>query len=107
MAKRNDAVTPRSRVKEALRRLSLRSRERNYALKQAHYTCIRCGKKRSTAKGREVKVEAHHRDGIDWDGVIDIIIERIFQTHDKYDVLCERCHDELHANEKEAGRETD
>jgi 5-methylcytosine-specific restriction endonuclease McrA len=90
------SVTPRSRVKNALRKLWLQSRERATALKREAYTCERCGIKQSTAKGREVKVQVHHRVGIDWEGLVDTIIERVLQTPDDLEVLCKTCHDKEH-----------
>jgi 5-methylcytosine-specific restriction endonuclease McrA len=89
-------TTPRSRVKNAIRQLWLRSRERASALKREKYTCQRCGVKQSVAKGKEVKVQVHHIDMIDWDGIVDGIIERVFQTPDRLEVLCKACHDKEH-----------
>ena len=63
--------TPNSQIRSALRRLFLCSRERNSALRRDNYTCQRCGKKKSVAKGRVVKVQVHHKLSIDWDGVFD------------------------------------
>ncbi len=94
--KKDPAKTPRSRVKNAIRQCWLRSRERAAALKAAHYICARCGIKQSTAKGREVKVCVHHRAGIDWDGIVDLIIVRVLQTPADYEVLCEACHKKEH-----------
>jgi len=48
--------TPASRVKAALRQLSLRSRERAAVIKRDSNTCQVCGKKGSRAKGREIKI---------------------------------------------------
>ena len=63
--------TPRSKVRAALRQLWLRSRERAAALKREKYTCQRCGVKQSKAKGKEQKVEVHHKEGIgNWEIVI-------------------------------------
>lgn len=92
MAKKNPQKTPRSKVKNALRQLSLRSRERAFALKRDAYTCCNCGVKRSVAKGREVKVECHHVEGIDWEALVDLVYERLLQTPDKYESLCKECH---------------
>ena len=85
--------TPNSRIRAALRKLWLRSRERAAALKRDKYTC-KCGKKQCMAKGREVYVEVHHIDGIDWDGVIALIRERLLQTPDKLETMCVECHKE-------------
>lgn len=88
--------TPRSKVRRALRQLWLRSRERAQALKNANYSCKLCKKKQSRAKGKEFKVEVHHIEGIDWDGVIDIIFNRILVHPNKLQVLCKKCHKEKH-----------
>jgi len=85
-------TTPRSKVRQSLRQLSLRSRERQAALKAAGYCCESCGVKRSVAKGREVKVEAHHRNGIDWEALIDLVYERLLVPSEQWACLCEDCH---------------
>jgi len=91
--------TPRSKIRAALRQLWLRSREHQAALKAAKYCCARCGIKQSKAKGREVKVEVHHRRGIAWEEIIDLIAERLLQTPEDYEVQCERCHEGEHEKE--------
>jgi len=91
--------TPRSRIKTALRRMWLQSRERNQAIKDANRSCTKCGRHASVAKGREVKIVAHHTKGINWDGLVDLIIERLLQSPSDYTVLCEECHHEHHDNE--------
>lgn len=96
MPKRNASVTPRSRVKNAIRMLWLRSRERASALKMAKHTCGDCNRKGSKAKGKVVDIRVHHAKGIDWDGVVDIIIERVLQTPHDYEVLCKECHEKRH-----------
>ena len=78
----------------------MRCRERQAALKAAKYCCARCGAKQSRAKGREVKVEVHHKRGICWDGLIDLIAERLLQTPEDYEVLCEGCHEKEHGEKK-------
>ena len=92
-------TTPRSRVRAALRQVWLRSRERAAALKREGNCCERCGRKQSAAKGRELKLEVHHREGIDWDGVIDLVIERILVDPSHLEVLCKDCHKGEHENE--------
>lgn len=99
MAKKNPNKTPKSQIKNALRQLWLRSRERNAALKLANRTCSHCGIRGTAAKGKEVKLEVHHTHGIDWDGIVDIIITRVLQTPQDYTVLCEDCHRKLHSSE--------
>lgn len=89
--------TPRSRIKNALRMVWLRSRERAAAIKRESGCCQRCGLKGSKAKGREVDIVVHHREGIDWDGITDLVIQRVLQTPDKLEVLCRPCHDKEHA----------
>ena len=91
--------TPRSKIRAALRALWMRCRERQAALKAAKYCCARCGIKQSKAKGREVKVEVHHKRGILWEEIIDLIAERLLQTPEDYEVLCERCHEAEHEEE--------
>ena len=88
-------ITPASRIRQTLRLLWLRSRERAEALKNTDYCCSKCGIKQSTAKGNEVKLEVHHLDGCDWEGVIKLIKERILQTPDRLAPLCNPCHIEL------------
>ena len=74
----------------------MRSRERAHALKREKYTCQRCGKKQSTAKGREVKVEVHHANGLDWDALVEEIFGGLLPNPDQLEVLCRECHKELH-----------
>lgn len=87
--------TPRSRVKSVIRQLWLRSRERAKALKDAEYRCQDCGAKQSRAKGKEVYIEVHHDPQIDWDGIVDLINERILNVP-QYP-LCKDCHRRRHA----------
>lgn len=87
-------TTPRSQVKNALRRLWAHSRERRAALKRDAYTCRRCGRKHSKAKGREVSVEVHHIDGVDnWDAVMAAVFEHLLCHPDKLLCLCKECHE--------------
>ena len=96
MAKKK-LTTTRAQVKNGLRQLWLRSRERAKALTDAGYTCERCGVKRSVAKGREQKVTVHHKDGIgNWEAVIDHIFEEILCDPSHLEVLCPECHNEEH-----------
>jgi len=90
---RRKPTTPRSQVRSALRRLWLRSRERQAALKRDQYTCRKCSSKQSRAQGREVYVEVHHLDGIsNWEEVIDKIFEQILVSPDRLETLCIPCH---------------
>jgi Zn finger protein HypA/HybF involved in hydrogenase expression len=74
----------------------LRSRERAAALKREHNACQKCHRKASVAKGREFKVQVHHRDGIDWEGIVDLVIARMLPNPDRLEVLCETCHNVQH-----------
>jgi len=86
--------TPRSRIKSALRQVWLRSRERAAALKRTGYRCEECGVKFGKKTG--AKPEVHHKDGIDWDGIVDLIIERVLQHPDRLSPLCHDCHQKEH-----------
>jgi predicted HNH restriction endonuclease len=93
--------TPRSRVRSALRMVFLRSRERAAALKREGNCCEACGVKASVAKGKEVKVEVHHRKNIlNWEKIIDLVFEQLLCDPSNFEVLCKPCHDLRH--EKEA-----
>ncbi len=95
--------TPRSRIRSAVRTLWLRSRERAQALKNHGNCCAKCGVKQSAAKGREVKLEVHHLDGIEWEAVIDFIAKNVLQTPDRLMPLCKECHKQTHID-KENGK---
>ena len=89
-------TTPRSRVRAALRQLWLRSRERAAAVKREGGCCERCGVKQSRAKGREVAIEVHHRDGIDWEALVDMVFARLLVDPSRLEVLCRECHGKEH-----------
>jgi 5-methylcytosine-specific restriction endonuclease McrA len=84
--------TPTSRIRGDLRRLWLRSRERAAAVKREKNTCQRCGAKGSVAKGREVAIEVHHKEGIRWDEMVDYIRARLLIDPEGLEVLCKECH---------------
>ncbi len=88
--------TPRSRIKAALRQLSLRSRERAATMKRDNNSCVKCGVKQSKAKGREVKVVVHHKHGIKWDKIIDFIYAELLVPPEYQEVQCKKCHDDYH-----------
>jgi predicted HNH restriction endonuclease len=87
-------TTPRSRIKNAIRQVFLRSRERAAALKATGHRCAKCGIKSSEAAGRVVKLQVHHVGGIDWDGVIDLVIARVLAV--PLVALCVGCHAKEH-----------
>ena len=89
----NKAISKRATIVQALRRLWLRSRERATALKIHAYTCERCQRKKTVKKGEEVKVEVHHREGINnWDDMINSIRLNLLVSPEKLEVLCKECH---------------
>ena len=93
--------TPRSRVRSCLRQLWLRSRERAFALKRDGYSCRMCGVKQSKAKGREVSVEVHHKEGItNWEEVIDCIYKSILCNPEHLETLCGECHKKMEEGKK-------
>ncbi len=94
MAKKRTDYTPNSAIRSAIRQnIWLRSRERATALKRSGYCCEDCGIKQSKAKGKEVKIEVHHVDGIDWDGLIDEIRKRLLPPPGRLQPLCKKCHE--------------
>lgn len=89
--------TPRSRIKSALHKLFLRSRERAAALKRDGYTCCVCRAKQSRASGREIYVEVHHKNGVRWTEIIDYIFAQLLVDPSKLETLCTDCHKKEHA----------
>ena len=88
--------TSRSRIKGMLRQMFLRSCERNECLKRDGYTCQLCKRKQTTKKGREIKVEVHHKRGIDvWNNIISLIQEQLLCDVDDLQTLCRDCHSSL------------
>ena len=85
--------TPNSRIKSALRQLWLRSRERAAAIKRDEYRCQRCGGKQSKAKGREFKVEVHHKEGVEnWQELYNSIRKNLLVDPEHLETLCKECH---------------
>ena len=94
--KRKKPVPVKTRVRAALRQLWLRSPQRAEAIRRDGYTCQHCGARQSAAKGAEVKVVVHHIDEIDWDGVCELVIERVLQDPSRLTTLCVGCHKAVH-----------
>ena len=89
--------TPNSKIRAALRMLFLRSRERNSALKRTGNRCEECGVKASVAKGREVKIEVHHREGVaNWDELFTTVRKFLLVDESKMQPLCKSCHEKKH-----------
>ena len=87
--------TPRSQIRSAIRKVCLRSRERQAALKRDNYTCQICKRKQSRAKGKEFSVEVHHIDGIpNMEEVVDAFYKYILCHPDNLLTLCKDCHAE-------------
>lgn len=98
--------TPNGKIRQSLRVLWLRSRERSQALRNTNYTCCYCGRKQSKAKGRDpdktvAALAVHHLDGCRWDAAIDAIRKHILQTPERLAPACQECHDKIHAEEQE------
>ncbi len=89
--------TPRARIYGMLRQIFLRSAERSEAMKKTKYCCERCGVKQSQAKGKEIKLNVHHKNGIDiWDELIEMIRDKILCEPEDLEVLCKECHNAEH-----------
>lgn len=100
MAKKS-LFTPNSQIRSALRMLFLRSRERATAIKRDKYTCVKCGSKQSKAKGKEVRVEVHHKEGVlNWEGLFNAVREYLLCSPDELEVKCVTCHKEEHNDKK-------
>jgi len=85
--------TPNNKIKSALRQLWLRSRERAAAIKRDEYRCQRCGGKQSKAKGREFKVEVHHKEGVEnWQELYNSIRKNLLVDPEHLETLCKECH---------------
>lgn len=100
--------TPRSRIRSAIRKVWLFSRERHAAISRDRYTCCDCHRKASKAKGKEFFVEVHHRDGVqNWEKLIDAFYEFVLCHPDLLVTLCKECHDKREANKgvSEEGKE--
>lgn len=88
-----EAITPKSRIVAGLRKMWLWSRERNEAMRYYDRTCQKCGVRESKAKGREQKIQVHHKDGIlNWDEIVFEIRKNLLVSPDKLECLCPECH---------------
>lgn len=88
--------TPKTIIVRQLRLLWLRSRERAECLKRDNYSCVSCGVKQSKAKGKEQKVEVHHKEGVgNWDRLIEVIREELLCDISNLETICPECHDKI------------
>ncbi len=93
--------TPNTRIRSALRQLFLRSRERAACLKASGNCCEACGVKASKAKGREVSVYVHHKDGIcNWEEIFEVIRKNLLCPPEQMQALCKECHEKEHEVKK-------
>ncbi len=85
--------TKRGAITRVLRKLWMWSPERYEAMRRAGHSCEKCGVKKSVAKGKEQKLEVHHKKGeIDWDKIIKVIREELLCDPDELEALCPECH---------------
>ncbi|HHT9146449.1 MAG TPA: hypothetical protein ACFYD4_12395 [Candidatus Wunengus sp. YC61] len=40
-------------------------------------------------------IECHHRDGVAWEKLIDLVYEMLLCSPDKMVTMCKKCHDDL------------
>lgn len=92
--------TSNSKIKSCLQRLFMWSKERTTAAKEQDRTCNVCGKKKSQAKGKEVKVEAHHIRETNWNRIYDVIREELLVNPKRLQILCVDCHAKVHGKER-------
>lgn len=72
------------------------SKERSETLKRSKYCCEVCGIKQTRVKGKEVKLEVHHKKGItNWDKIINLIFDELLTHPDNLQALCKNCHDNI------------
>ena len=82
--------TPKSRIANWIRRGWTQSRERAKVLKDANYTCRKCHRKQSRAKGKEVCVQVHHKKVINWAKIVEFIRKEVLDK--PQECLCVDCH---------------
>jgi predicted HNH restriction endonuclease len=85
--------TKRTQIVNNLRMLWLYSKERAQCLKDASYSCQRCGVKQSKAVGKVQKVEVHHKEGVlNWDEIEEVIRKHLLCDVEDLECLCPTCH---------------
>lgn len=89
--------TPDRQIVAALRAMWLRSVERITALKNSNYCCEKCAVKQSKVKGKEIKLDVHHRSGhINWPAIIAVVRKELLHPASQLQTLCRPCHDQEH-----------
>lgn len=83
--------TPRGRVKSVLRRLFFKSRERSAAIRREKGCCERCGA--SPKLDKEVKIEVHHKKGVKWEQMLNMLYKELLCNPEELEVLCSKCHE--------------
>ncbi len=91
--------TPTSQIRNLLRNMWMRSRERNLAIKNMEGRCCLCSRKQSKAKSRDPLttteyLEVHHMDGVNWERILKVIREELLYSGkvDRLAPLCRECH---------------
>lgn len=98
--------TPNTLIKHALRNIFLRSRERTASIKANGGCCAECGRKQSAAKGREVKLEVHHKNRVtNWNRIYEVIREELLCDPSELVPMCKECHVKHHEEERQQQQE--
>jgi 5-methylcytosine-specific restriction endonuclease McrA len=80
--------TTNSKITAAIRRyLWMWSKERAYVLKRDKKTCQKCG-----AKGSDVKLDVHHKNGVDMAAIREEIRRTLLCSPDDMITHCADCH---------------
>ena len=91
--------TPRSIIRDAVRQVWLRSRERAAAIKAESNTCEACNVKGHKSKKHpeeNVIIEVHHLDGCHIERIVDMFFESgLLCDPSRLQVLCKECHKKI------------
>ena len=66
-----------------------------------------CGSKQSVAKGREVKLEVHHKRSPNWQRIFEVIREELLVDPVELECMCKECHGKHHEQERDVGVHTE
>lgn len=75
-----------------LRQIFLKSIERSETMKRDNYTCVKCFRKQSQKKGHEIKINVHHKKGINWELILNTLKKELLCDIEDLEVLCVDCH---------------